>query len=568
MPLSGIATDSFDVAGYTTVLSFDGSGFDANQVGYPTAVYANGQYSLYYAGLAFSNAKELGLATSLDGTSFVRFSNSPIVPPSVEPNFASFRFLPSTVLFEDGTYKMWFHGINSNSLQDSNQTTGWGYGTSIDGVNWSFGANPIRSETGYFSGDQLIEVVKLNGEYLAYYIDINGPNYLSTTKYFVARSTDGITFGADTEFTAANGPFMVAATSVGDKVISVWTDGPDFYAAYSSDGLNFTRVADLNLPPLVGPQDLTVVGDQVIVWCEKYEGPGTWGGGTTSIGTFSVPLSDFLPHDTTAPTAPSISGFGDDTGVAGDGVTLDTTLVLSGTAEAASQVSIYDGTALLGTATTDISGFWNFSTATLAAGVHSFTATATDAAGNTGVASVALPVTIDTLRSAVSASGGSGNDVLVGGNNNDSLSGGNGSDTLVGGEGSDVLNGGNGSDSLDGGWGSDILIGGNANDFLRGGQGNDVLTGGNGADSFVYFSSESFGDIDTITDFRSGDIIVLNGFGGTQYSDLQFFSSGGTLRVLVRAEDAIGNPILGGILEIDLQNVALTAIGASSFLFL
>ena len=41
-------------------------------------------------------------------------------------------------------------------------------------------------------------------------------------------------------------------------------------------------------------------------------------------------------------------------------------------------------------------GAWSYTTAALANGGHSLTATATDAAGNTGLASTALAVTIDT----------------------------------------------------------------------------------------------------------------------------------------------------------------------------
>ena len=41
-------------------------------------------------------------------------------------------------------------------------------------------------------------------------------------------------------------------------------------------------------------------------------------------------------------------------------------------------------------------GAWSYTTAALANGAHSLTATATDAAGNTGAASAALSVTIDT----------------------------------------------------------------------------------------------------------------------------------------------------------------------------
>ena len=82
--------------------------------------------------------------------------------------------------------------------------------------------------------------------------------------------------------------------------------------------------------------------------------------------------------------------------MAGDGITNDNTLTLTGTAEANSTVKVYDGATLLGSATANGTGAWSYTTAALANGAHSLTATATDAAGNTGAASAALSVTIDT----------------------------------------------------------------------------------------------------------------------------------------------------------------------------
>ena len=69
---------------------------------------------------------------------------------------------------------------------------------------------------------------------------------------------------------------------------------------------------------------------------------------------------------------------------------------MTGTAEANSTVKVYDGATLLGSATANGSGAWSYTTAALANGAHSLTATATDAAGNIGVASAALGVTVDT----------------------------------------------------------------------------------------------------------------------------------------------------------------------------
>ena len=94
--------------------------------------------------------------------------------------------------------------------------------------------------------------------------------------------------------------------------------------------------------------------------------------------------------DTAAPVAPTIASFSTDSGAVGDGITNDNTLTLTGTAEANSTVKVYDGATLLGSATANGSGAWSYTTAALANGAHSLTATATDAAGNTGAASAAL----------------------------------------------------------------------------------------------------------------------------------------------------------------------------------
>ena len=112
-------------------------------------------------------------------------------------------------------------------------------------------------------------------------------------------------------------------------------------------------------------------------------------------GTTSSPSSPFsITLDTVAPAKPVIAFFSTDSGTVGDGITNDHTLALTGTAEANSKVSVYDGAMLLGTATTNASGAWSYTTGTLLDATHSFSATATDAAGNASTASTALVVTV------------------------------------------------------------------------------------------------------------------------------------------------------------------------------
>ena len=109
-------------------------------------------------------------------------------------------------------------------------------------------------------------------------------------------------------------------------------------------------------------------------------------------GVASAALS--VTIDTTAPVAPSIASFSPDTGTVGDGITSANVLTLTGTAEANSTVKVFDGATLLGSVVANGSGAWSFTTGTLSNAAHSFTATATDAAGNAGVASSALAVTV------------------------------------------------------------------------------------------------------------------------------------------------------------------------------
>ena len=107
-------------------------------------------------------------------------------------------------------------------------------------------------------------------------------------------------------------------------------------------------------------------------------------------------------NDTIAPAAPSITSVAGDTGVGGTIYTSVVMPAIAGTAEANSTVTVYDASSVLGTATSNASGAWLF-TASLAAGSHTFTASATDAALNKGASSASVPVTIDTTAPAAPA---------------------------------------------------------------------------------------------------------------------------------------------------------------------
>ncbi|UVI30976.1 S-layer homology domain-containing protein [Paenibacillus spongiae] len=109
-------------------------------------------------------------------------------------------------------------------------------------------------------------------------------------------------------------------------------------------------------------------------------------------------LSQVVEIDPVAPSAPVITKVLDDPD--NDRITTDNTLILQGTAEGESMVTIYldGGSSSIGTTTAAADGAWSFdyTGTTLADGIRTFKATATDIAGNVSLASSDFAVRIKT----------------------------------------------------------------------------------------------------------------------------------------------------------------------------
>lgn len=150
-----------------------------------------------------------------------------------------------------------------------------------------------------------------------------------------------------------------------------------------------------------------------------------------------------------------------------------------------------------------------------------------------------------------SASGGLGDDWVVGGKDNDSLSGDAGSDLVYGNLGDDTCAGGDGDDVVRGGQQNDLLSGGAGADYVSGDRGDDTVSGGEGADIFHTFGEAG---LDRVSDFRlaDGDRVQLDP--GTQYTvsqvgaDTVVSMSGGGQMVLVGVQLSTLTPgwIFGG----------------------
>src|SRR5205085_1779986 len=99
-----------------------------------------------------------------------------------------------------------------------------------------------------------------------------------------------------------------------------------------------------------------------------------------------------------APSAPDLTAATDSGSSSTDNLTNVAAATYTGTAEAGSTVTIFDGASSVGQAVAT-GGNYTITTSALSDGNHTLTATATDLAGNTGTALGSLVVTIDTTAS-------------------------------------------------------------------------------------------------------------------------------------------------------------------------
>ncbi|MGM8946368.1 BapA/Bap/LapF family large adhesin [Enterobacter asburiae] len=211
-------------------------------------------------------------------------------------------------------------------------------------------------------------------------------------------------------------PSAPVISTAGDNVGSIQTP---LSSGQSTDDttptLNGTATANATVTVYENGQPVgTVQADGTGAWSftpstPLASGSHTWTATVTdAAGNVSPTSPGFtLIVDTAAPNAPVISQAIDDvgsiTGPLTSGQTTDDTVPrLVGTSEPFATVNIYEGTTLVGTGTADGNGSWSILlNTTLTAGAHSFTAQATDAAGNTSVSSTSFSLTVDTAPPAL-----------------------------------------------------------------------------------------------------------------------------------------------------------------------
>jgi Ca2+-binding RTX toxin-like protein len=135
----------------------------------------------------------------------------------------------------------------------------------------------------------------------------------------------------------------------------------------------------------------------------------------------------------------------------------------------------------------------------------------------------------------LTATGNSGNDLIIANSGNDTLIGGAGTNVLEGGAGADTLKELTGKGALLGGAGNDTITGGTGVDFIDGGSGNDAIHLGAATDVVAFNAG---GGNDTLV-AGTGVANVLSLGGGIAYSNLTFSKSGNNLVLRTGGTDSI-----------------------------
>ncbi len=256
-----------------------------------------------------------------------------------------------------------------------------------------------------------------------------------STYAFIATATDpaGNLSGYSSSYTVTvdnSAPATPTITSVGDNVGSITGTVPR-NGRTNDDTLTLEGTAEANstVSIFTGTTRIgSVTAGDSGAW--TFTTPALTNGtvynlnarATDAAGNQSNPSINYtVTVDTSAPAAPTITSVVDNVeniigNVVSGGSTNDTALVLNGRAADFSTVAIFNAGTQLASVTASATGTWTYATAPLSNDTtYSFTATATDAAGNQSTASDAFIVTIDTVTPVVTITSIGGADSIVSG---------------------------------------------------------------------------------------------------------------------------------------------------------
>jgi predicted GH43/DUF377 family glycosyl hydrolase len=281
--------------------------------GVPSVLYENGTYKMWYSGSDGSNLR-IGYATSSDGITWTKHAGNPVLDLGAPGEWDDLHIENSFVLFEDGIYKMWYSGDDGSNLRI-------GYATSSDGITWTkYEGNPVLDlgASGEWDDSSVggTPVLFEDGTYKMWYSGYDGYNW----RIGYATSSDGITWtkyegnpvldlGASGEWDDTN--ILNPSVLFEEGIYKMWYSSYDGYNwrigyATSTDGIVWTKCEGnpvLDLGELgdwddVGPSDPSVLFEdgKYKMWYSGDDGSNYRIGYATSSATIAIRTDKLTYH--------------------------------------------------------------------------------------------------------------------------------------------------------------------------------------------------------------------------------------------------------------------------------
>lgn len=217
----GLWTSSALASGWSAhagnpVLSVGAAGsWDESGLGNPTVIFDEGTYKMWYAGYDANTVYRIGYATSADGMTWEKFDGNPVFDVAAG-GWDSYHLHTPFVVKDGDTYRMWYAGHD-----DSGSDWGIGYATSPDGINWTRASTEpvlMPEESWEFASIHTPTVVIDQGKYLMWYggqdADFNNGGIVQTG---FATSTDGLDWVKDTQ----NPILKAGAPGARDEIVAL-----------------------------------------------------------------------------------------------------------------------------------------------------------------------------------------------------------------------------------------------------------------------------------------------------------------------------------------------------------
>lgn len=255
----------------TAVIDIGATGaLDAKAVAFPTVVYRNGTYILWYHGTDANNKNRIFRANSTNGTTWTKVTTAALEASTTTGAWDSRAVSSPTVVFDEdtNTYKMWYSGNDGTNLRI-------GYAYSADGTTWTRATSWVLNvgSTGDWDDKRVVfpRVLKDRDTYHMYYAGDDSANTYTYEVGYAVSIDGGASFekaidpalspsGTSSDFDS----FMVYAgqvLSVGDGYSMYYSGAPTFDGPFRI-GLarNFGPTINVIAP---GPEEVARAGEPI-----------------------------------------------------------------------------------------------------------------------------------------------------------------------------------------------------------------------------------------------------------------------------------------------------------------